>query len=747
MTKGNGCLYKIPIAHVKQVNNVWVIHSLEEHLESVANIAAHMASEFANQDWAYLAGLWHDLGKYRPCFQQYIKTVSGYDAEAHIEHGKGRVDHSTTGAIYALEKMGKQIGRIIAYLIAGHHAGLPDWSASQSGNASLEMRIQNKKYLDEALANNIPSSITEFTMPKTKIKGDANGLHLWIRLLFSCLVDADFLDTEKFMSPEKFKQRSQWHDIDTLKTLFDHYMKIKIKTATKNHINQIRFSILDSCRQKASSEPGIFTLTVPTGGGKTLASMAFALDHAVKYHKKRIIVAIPYTSIIEQTANQYREIFGDQIIEHHSNIEPEKENSKSRLATENWDAPIIVTTNVQLFESLFAAKSSRCRKLHNLINSVIIIDEAQLIPPNFLQPILHILKILTEHYGVTLVLSTATQPVFTTRINPFEQIKLKGLDNSQEIIPDVNNVYKSLSRVNVTIPCDFHQRKTWSEIADELTALKKSVLAIVNTRKDCRDLFDLMPNGTLHLSGRMCGEHRSQVIQQIKNRLANNEVIKVISTQLVEAGVDLDFPVVYRALAGLDSIVQAAGRCNREGKFDKGEVIVFMPPKQSPRGMLLHAEQSTINVWHNLNGDPLDHHLFINYFNQYFDTETDEHKILDTLIKDAQDGIIQFRTAAKNFQIIDDTATRQILVPYKEEGKNLIEILEKSGPERYLLRKLQRYTVNIYEYEFKQLLSIGAIAEVALGIFSVIVSSAYSEECGLLVSDDLFSTEPENMIF
>jgi CRISPR-associated endonuclease/helicase Cas3 len=741
------CASKEAIAHVKKnENNEWEIHSLEEHLLEVARISSEMASIFGAQDWAYLAGKWHDLGKYRSKFQNYIAGVSGYDLEAHIE--QGRVDHSTAGAIYAVDQLGK-LGRILAYIIAGHHAGLPDWNSAEEGRGILEKRLDEGKkahYLVEALANPIPKKILQQEKPTSKSLGGSEGFHLWVRMLFSCLVDADFLDTEAFMSPEKQVTRSNWPAIAQLKKDFDGYMLQKTTAAKETPVNKIRAKILKNCREAALMSPGIFTLTVPTGGGKTLSGMAFALDHALNYNKTRIIVAIPYTSIIEQTADQYRDIFPNAVVEHHSNLDPHTENAKSRLATENWDAPIIVTTNVQLLESLFAAKTSRCRKLHNIINSVIIIDEAQLLPPEFLQPVLDALRMLSTHYGVTLVLSTATQPALATIKNEFNKTVLRGLDNVKEIIADISGLYQVLNRVDVEKPKDMTIRMTWKNLAHQLQE-HDSVLVIVNTRKDCRALYDLMPGDTIHLSGFMCGQHRSNTIAEIKKRLRDGEPVRVISTQLVEAGVDLDFPVVYRALSGLDSIAQAAGRCNREGKLDKGRVVIFIPENPSPKGMLLAGEQATKNVWYDRDEDLLSPNLYPPYFKEYFGAENnDKNGIIDLLVKDASHFQVQFRSAAKKFKLIDDENIHQILVPYQREGEKLINLLRESGPERYLLRKLQRYSVSVYKNAFEKLKKIGAIEEVSLGLWAVCVSNAYDDQIGLLLADDLYSADPASMI-
>ncbi|MDP2751028.1 MAG: CRISPR-associated endonuclease Cas3'', partial [Rhodocyclaceae bacterium] len=389
------------LAHVRHVsvgvsdgNSAgWCEHLLDEHLHEVARIAANFATVFGSGDWANVAGLWHDLGKYSSEFQHYIKTVSGYDAEAHIEGKAGRVDHSTAGAIHAIRQLNHH-GRILAYLIAGHHAGLPDWSTADAGGKALSIRLEagQNHLLDRIPAQTIPQNILTQAKPTTKPIGGADGLHLWLRMLFSCLVDADFLDTEVFMDSNKAATRSGYRDLSDLLIDFDRYMATKSASASPTSVNAIRADILRQCCEKALLNPGLFSLTVPTGGGKTLSGMAFALRHAVQYKKRRIIYVIPYTSIIEQTADIFREIFGDNVIEHHANLDTDKEDTRSRLATENWDAPIIVTTNVQFFESLFAARSSRCRKLHNIVDSVVVLDEAQLLPSEFLQPIADVMN-------------------------------------------------------------------------------------------------------------------------------------------------------------------------------------------------------------------------------------------------------------------------------------------------------------------------------------------------------------------
>ncbi|MCK9201009.1 MAG: CRISPR-associated helicase Cas3' [Gallionella sp.] len=734
-----------PLAHVRQLpDGRWVEHFLDEHSQSVSELAARFASVFNSQDWARLSGLWHDLGKFREKFQQYIKSVSGYDAEAHIEGAPGRVDHSTTGAIHAIDKLGIQ-GRILAYLIAGHHAGLPDWNSVEGGNASLYNRVEEgrkKGYLQEALHASPATGILD--QPRPSSPPPQGSLALWIRMLFSCLTDADFLDTESFMDGRKSDLRSGYPSLLNLKTAFDQHMADKTANSKDSAVNRIRVEVLRQCREKATQPSGLFSLTVPTGGGKTLSSMAFALNHAVHHSKSRVIYVIPYTSILEQTANEFRKIFGDaNVIEHHSNLDPDKEDSRSRLATENWDAPIIVTTNVQFFESLFDAKTSRCRKVHNIVNSVVVLDEAQLLPPEFLAPILHVMQDLASpSYKVSFVLSTATQPAFSPRA------KFAGLKEVRELMDDPGQLYVDLKRVEAELPRDFNASSTWESIATELQQYD-SVLCIVNSRNDCRELHALMPKDTIHLSALMCGQHRSQVIAEIKQRLKDGIPTRVVSTQLVEAGVDMDFPVVYRALAGLDAVAQAAGRCNREGALKDaegahimGRVVVFVPPKDPAPGLLLKAKQSGQEIMRLTQDDPLTRERFEAYFQHYYASlnSLDKEGIISLLDMhnqaEARKGEFNFRTAADKFRLIDEEGQTAVIVRYGESPE-LIESLEASQnmephQRRGILRKLQRYTVNIREHECKALSNSADIEEVFSGVFIQKTSGIYDKKLGFL---------------
>jgi CRISPR-associated endonuclease/helicase Cas3 len=446
--------------------------------------------------------------------------------------------------------------------------------------------------------------------------------------------------------------------------------------------------------------------------------MAFALEHAVKYNKDRIIMVIPYTSIIEQTAKIYKEIFRDEnVIEHHSSLDPDRETRQSRLATENWDAPIIVTTSVQFFESLFAAKSSACRKLHNIVNSVVIIDEVQMLPTDYLKPVLNCIKGLTSYFNVSMVLCTATQPAITSEIFQKENGKRYAIlekEKCSEIMtsPTPEELTVQLQRVQVEQLGKFSE---WCCVAEKLQKFNQ-VLCIVNTRKDCRELYEQMPENTIHLSANMCGQHRSNCIEEIKKKLDVKETVHVISTQLVEAGVDFDFPVVFRAMAGFDSIAQAAGRCNREGKLKKkgkavnGKVFVFEPPKPAPVGALRKGEQAGKTI---LSVDPegcrkLSPQTFTKYFELYFSSlnSFDKQGMEALLVKDAPDFNFQFRTAAQKFNLIDNQRQVSVVVWYeKEKIRKMINELRYKGPNRNLMRRLQRYTVSIPENVFDEVRS------------------------------------------
>jgi CRISPR-associated endonuclease/helicase Cas3 len=733
------------IAHVREGGET---HDLEQHLREVAERAVSFADGFGAGDWARLAGIWHDLGKYQPAFQRYIRAAGRLDA--HIEGAPGRVDHSTVGALHAVELLGKVQGILLAYLIAGHHAGLPDHDADETGNSALVSRLTRARengLLTATLQASPPQDLPGFPEPLGGLPGDSRsekleGLHLWLRMLFSCLVDADFLDTEAFMQPGMAALRSPYPPVGELLTHFSLFMETMISGAAPTPVNRLRKEVYERCCERAQEPAGRFSLTVPTGGGKTLASLGFALNHAKAHGKRRVVYVIPYTSIIEQTADVFRKVFAalgrDVVIEHHSNAEtaPENESQRTRLACENWDAPLLVTTSVQFFESLYAARTSRVRKLHNLVDSIVILDEAQLLPPEFRKSILSTLRQLTEHYGVTLVLCTATQPALGT-VDDFEG-GYRGLDGMREIMADPADLHRRLRRVRVELPESLDSPLAWEDLAEKLQS-HPSALCIVNRRDDCRTLHALMPEGTVHLSALMCGQHRADVIEHVKDRLKDGSTVRVISTQLVEAGVDLDFPVVYRALAGLDSLAQAAGRCNREGRLDGlGEVRLFVPPGRN-MGLIYKAEQAARELLHGFEGDLLEPALFAKFFRLFYGRiDPDKGGIEKLLVPDG--GLsIAFRTAAERFRLIDDGYHLPVFVAYGRRGWERIDELRRLGPDRRLMRSLQRYSVNVTKQDHQHLLADGFIEEVFPGIFVQARPELYDDTLGVLTDPQMSS--------
>lgn len=703
------------IAHVRgNGDGKWRVHDLSAHLKSTARRSMNFAQKFGAGALGYKVGLWHDLGKFKPEFQAKIRLKSGYDPEAHIE-GINRVEHAITGALYSSRLYPQKItenltlGQLICIPVLAHHAGLRNFQEDvlpRIKNSTEEINSLDK-ILNIIPLNIIPKEYLDQTdlesLKPTKV---FDNKAICIKMLYSCLVDADFLDTERFMDPDKSKSRGKRNqkEISNLDKKLDVFLENKQENCEKTEVNIERQKILEEVESKAQLQPGFFSLTVPTGGGKTLTSLSFALKHALAHSKDRIIYAIPYTSIIEQTADVFREAVG-AVLEHHSSLTPDKETAENRLLSENWAAPLIVTTNVQLFESLFHRKSSRNRKLHNIVNSVIILDEAQMLPPDYLTPILEVLKTLVKEYGVTVVFCSATQPAFQSKKTM--NFDFKGIDDIRELISDVPALFKKFKRVTVQLPENFsylakpdeiETEKIWKDIAEQISE-HEQVLSIVNTKKDARTLHDLLPEGCIHLSGNMCAQHRSAIITQIKETLKSGKPIRVVSTQLVEAGVDIDFPVVYRAMAGLDSIAQAAGRCNREGKLNTtGKVIVFLPPKKCPLGHLRQSEEAARAVLSEQK-DPMSPTTYNEYYQNLLWKKGDT---LDREVILTEMELLNFENMHNKFKIIDQLG-KSVVVPYGD-AKDKIKALEKNSfIDRDLLRSLQRFTVNIPEKIFKML--------------------------------------------
>jgi CRISPR-associated endonuclease/helicase Cas3 len=684
-------------------------------------MARDFASVFGAPDWGYLAGLYHDLGKYSEVFQTRLLALN--DPDAHIEVFS-RPDHSTAGAQHVYRSL-KDPGKILAYAIAGHHAGLPDGKANN--DSCLSERL-NKQVPDYSRApKSVFDASADLTLPfALNARTVAFQLSFFIRMLFSCVVDADFIDTERFMQPERAGWRGVYPSLEELDQRAQGYMLRLHRHARSSSVNHNRATIFHQCMKASSWSPGLFSLTVPTGGGKTLSSFAFALKHALTFGLDRIIYVIPYTSIIEQNAAIFRSMLGGHaVLEHHSNFDPGQEDHWSRLASENWDAPVVVTTNVQFFESLFGSRTSRCRKLHNVARSVVILDEAQMLPVSLLKPCIEALRELSSSYGTSVVLCTATQPALSSS----SQFK-GGLDNVREIIPDPRSLYTAFKRVTVS----YLSTVTDADLTTRL-AKHPQVLCIVSTRSHARRLFELMPAhpGLFHLSALMCPAHRSVVLARIREALKEGRPCRVISTQLIEAGVDIDFPVVYRSIAGTDSIAQAAGRCNREGIFTTGHVYVFNPENRYPPGPFRLAAQTAEQVMDHHPADPLSLEAVEEYFRTLYWTrgeKLDERQILALIKEGIHKGDYPFREIDKQFKLIEEVM-EAVIIPWNDQAEDLIAQLRQSEYTRAIARRLQQFTVQVRPVMLDALFNAGAIGRVR-DQYNVLTNKAmYREDVGL----------------
>lgn len=715
------------ISHIyKDATGQWKIQTNAEHSNNVAKLARSFADELGMEMWGYVLGMLHDKGKESDAFQSYIRKESGYDYEAKcpLEH-----NHAFVGGIIAKSIYGKGSESLLCNQIISHHSGLHDYCQIEE-TLKKDIPSDVNRCVEKIHLNRPPFSLSPIKGCKG-MTSDANHLS---RMLFSCLVDADYLDTELFMDEKSARKRINGISLQSLLPLLETYIDNLQKRSSESEVNAIRRTVQERCVSVSNVEKGFYSLTVPTGGGKTLSSLVWALKHAVHNGMKRIIIAIPYTSIIVQTASILKQIFGEEaVLEHHSNFDPQSLKSKemqhkAKLATENWDYPIVVTTNVQLFESMFSNKPSDCRKLHNIVNSVIILDEVQTLPTDYLQPIVDALKSYQRMFGISVLFTTASQPVLSGLIegcNP--KAAFQGIDNITEIIPKEYVLHDKLRRVRLEID---NTGSTYNEIADQLSQHNK-VLCIVNTRNDARELFERLPKEglTIHLSRMMCPRHVSKAIQEIKQALSDNSetVIRVVATQLIEAGVDIDFPVVYRQEAGLDSILQAAGRCNREGKLDMATTYVFsLSEEHKLYGSIIDANNARLNMV-NVN-DWFASEAMTEYFRQlYCRKETFDKKDIKTLLYKPTE--MCFAEAAKEFRLIEETG--KTVYVNMDDSLELVERLKNNGLTYSLMKQLSQYSVNIHERDFLKLLSYGAIEEVIEGIYVVNDRAQYDENIGL----------------
>ena len=733
---------------------------LREHLEKVGRLASEFASAFAATEWGRLAGLWHDLGKYSGAFQRYLRAGAEPQTDAHRADVAGRVDHSTAGAQHAAA-VGK-LGQLLAYVIAGHHAGLPD----DIGTASSLAERLKKRVEPYDMA---PADLLRGTLPPPpRLQADggpsrkAFSISFFTRMVFSCLVDADFLATEEFMAPQRAAERP--HDTAGVRQLLqqlDWYLDDLQREADDTEVNRQRRQVLAACRTRAELPSGLFSLHVPTGGGKTLSSLAFALRHAAQHGLHRVVYAIPFTSIIEQTSDVFRKALGPlagELLEHHSNLDPDdpqRQSERSRLAAENFDARIVVTTNVQLFESLFASRTSRSRKLHRLARSVIILDEAQTLPPNLLSPTLAALEELARNYGATIVLCTATQPAVERRDNfPI------GLNGVRPIVDDAAGLHRALRRTEITSAGRLDDEELVVRLRHE-----RQVLCIVNSRGHSATLFRLLNDpDALHLSASLCGAHRSAVLAEIKGRLRSGAPCRVVCTQVVEAGVDVDFPIVYRAVAGLDSVAQAAGRCNREGLLrDKsgrsllGRVCVFDYDEQAHRTppLIGHAADHFREVYPDHAADLLEPSAVESYFRLHYwqqggdggrgwDRGRGGASVMRCFGGEDGDPLHhQFRDATERYQVIEDVQTA-ILVPFDIRGRALVDRLARmpEPPGSGFDRDAQRYVVSVWDHALRRLTANGSVLE-RHDRYYLANETAYDSRLGLLADA---GWEPEALI-
>ncbi len=679
-------------------------HYLADHLHAVAELAEGFASRFGAGELARLAGIAHDIGKANPDFQRYL--LDSWRAEKEGGRKPRSVPHSIYGAVILAQSMNK----ILSIVAAGHHGGLADIS-----DLKARLSVSSEAvWLQEAPPRLGIEAICQAS--STKCPEDALSCEFLIRMLFSALVDADWLDTERHFDSDKAAKRGSDVTPGDLWTPFEADQKRLLEQIAESPVNNARREIYEACLSAANGPQGVYRLTVPTGGGKTRSGMGFALRHAMKHGLDRIIFAIPYTSIIDQTADVYKGIFGSEnVLEHHSAIEPlidpdegqTETELRRQLASENWDAPIVVTTTVQLFESLFSNKPSRCRKLHNIARSVLVLDEVQTLPVHLLRPILNVLRELVDHYGVTLVLSTATQPAFSGE-SPY----LTGFEpEPTEIVPDPGKYFQALKRVEYEIE---DEQWDWERVAEEMLKHPQA-LCVVNSRKDAVDLFRLLDDpSALHLSTLMCPAHRRDTLDEIRRRLRDGEPCRVVSTQVVEAGVDLDFPVVLRAIGPLDRIVQAAGRCNREGMLEQGRVIVFRPADgREPRGSYATATGNTAIILSGGDCDLYSPEVFDRYFRLLWqDCELDAQGIMGLRKRH------NYQTVAERFRMISED-TVPVVVPYGDPGPEAIlrTVRFKGSANREEWRKLQNLSVSVFRYSASKYEEEGLIKPVLDGLY------------------------------
>lgn len=685
------------------------VQSLTDHLDGTMRLAEGFGAGMGLGAEAGLLGKIHDEGKDTAAFQDYI-------------HGRKhrRVDHSTAGAKSFWEN--GHIGwlqLIGGFCVAGHHTGIPDLGSKVdcAGTSTLNGRMKKcipsirhpQRYLIDSTCLNVDHLNTFIE--------NRNALDVMIltRMLFSCLVDADFLDTEAFMNNQPVR-KNEFSSLKEIAAMFWSRLEEDGYFRPKNALNEKRCEILHTCMRKGEGKQGLYSLTVPTGGGKTISSMAFAMKQAMKWHKERIIYVIPYLSIIEQTADVFRALLGNHaVLESHSQVDydslPEEGSEEAgrvaesmKLAAENWDAPVVITTNEQFFESLYANKTSRCRKLHNIANSVIILDEAQMMPVDFLKPCLHVLEQLVHYYGCTVVLCSATQPELGRYLqkNPIQK-------NPIEIMENVGELFQFFKRVTF----DIDGETDYAEIAKKLDECEQ-VLCIASTKKEAEKIVELLDGEAMYLSTNLCPAHRREIIREMKTRLRDGNPCRVVSTSIISVGVDIDFPVVYLQYTGLDSLIQGAGRCNREGRqsLQKSRAHIFWT-KESKKSLFMRKEkQVTDMIRKKYNAEEMTEPSAIRtYFENWYQSNEGnlDYREIEKLAQS-----LSFAEIGKRFHLIQDS-TKSVFIPFDEKARNIKEQLMMGNRSRQLMRAAGAYMINVRyskaqgQSDFMKLLTQGQI--------------------------------------
>ena len=704
------------IAHSENSNGAE--QSMKQHSESVAELMRSfaLADDFA-EIYSY-CGLLHDIGKYSKGFQNYIRSR------------EEKEPHAKWGAYIAL--MNKLVN--IAFPVIGHHAGLPNRDAMVE-TLGLCAKDENRwKNIQQAMEEDdfIISMCDNSSFNKI---GNVFQKELFVRLLYSALVDADSLDTERHFQKEQYDARScKILDVDALLAAlnkrFDSFKQV-------TPLNELRTNVRLYAQSLANADQGCFSMTLPTGMGKTLTSLNWALYHAESHTNiTRIVIVLPFISIIDQTANELKTIFKDYdvILEHHSNVnyeEADEEESYCKdskyLATENWDYPIVITTAVQFFESLFSNQRSKCRKLHNLQDSIVIFDEIQTLPVNLAECTMKMLNDLLHLCRCSFLFCTATQPNFQTRKD------FCGIDHITPLVENPASVFASTKRVKY-ISIDDYKAQSFESIADCVVEQNGSVLIVCNTKKKAMALFECLKTRSeipvLHLSTNMCQAHRIEIIKRVRIKLKEGEKLILCSTQLIEVGVDMDFPVVFRELAPLESIIQSAGRCNREGNLKEGQVYLFQLEDQGQPSRQYIAFAQFAQLCYRGNEDRLSD---ADFYTDYYTNIIKNYSLKDNVTPKREK--LMFQDVADMYHIINSNTTTLFIYQYDNESKHLYnEIKDKEYLSRKDYQKIAQYCVQVYEWFTKA--NANKISEISNGV--KIWFGAYSKEIGLSNEDEIY---------